>query len=301
MDDQNQVLNWAHLKSFSDVCTYSSISAAARRTGATQPTLSRHISLLEQQLGTRLFERDVSGMSLTASGRDLYEKVSAMSRSAAQIRPPEDEPSSHLTGNVRITASNIIAVYGLPKALLTLQEAEPLLEVEVVSSDSTENLLRREADIAIRMYRPTSGDLYCRKIGTPTIRMYAAKSYLDRQGRPSNGEELLTHCLIGYDRSTRIIDGFKKAGIAVQKSSFRFRSDDQVLCWRLVCAGYGIGFNFDFIGDADPRLGRIDLPGAEGSETVWLIAHRELKSSPRVRRVYDHLADTLKPLLAQKM
>ena len=297
MNGLNPTLNWAHLKSFADVCEYGSVSAAARETGSSQPTISRHISLLEQQFGARLFDRDISGMMLTTSGEHLLEKVAVMSQTALQISPSDDETSPHLTGSVRITASNIIAMYALPKVLANLRDDEPNLEIEVVSSDTTENLLRREADIAVRMYQPKSGDLYCRKIGDVQIHMYGSKEYIKNFGQPTNAAELLEHSLIGYDRSTRLIEGFNRAGVNIERSAFKFRSDNQVLCWQMVCDGYGLGFNGAFVGDVDDRLDRINLPGAEGNEEVWLIAHKELKSSSRVRRVFDFLAEQMPSVL----
>ena len=170
-------INWAHLKSFADVCDHGSISAAARMAGVSQPTLSRHIMLLEQAIGAVLFERGPAGIELSPSGRQLKATVAGMRDLVSTLPNLED---GHLAaGAVRLTTSKLMSVYTLPPILAALQEEEPNLSIEVVPSDTTENLSRRDADIAIRMARPRDGALIGRKIGNLDIRMYGSKDYLD--------------------------------------------------------------------------------------------------------------------------
>ena len=281
-------IDWLHLNSFADICEYGSISAAARARGTSQPTLSRHIVLLEQSLGLVLLERGTTGVVPTPHGRALMKKVAAMQHIASSIQAGDIETS--LRGVVRITASRIMANYALAPILPILRSAEPDLAIEVSSSDTTENLLRRDADIALRMARPKDNALIGQKLGDIDVRLFGAKQYLDARGRPSNAASLLGHTLIGYDRSSRLIEGFKKAGIDIDSGAFHFRSDDQVLCWRLISLGCGLGFAPAFLGDPDPFIERIDLPQAVGTDPVWLTAHNQLKSNPRIRRVFDFLA-----------
>jgi len=174
-----------------------------------------------------------------------------------------------------------------------LRLAEPQIDIELVASDRTENLLQREADIAVRMYRPTQVDVVTRKLGDLQLGMFAAQSYLDRRGEPGSLDELKQHEVIGYDKNDQMIRGFKEAGYEVTSGFFSFRCDNQVVCWQMVLAGYGIGINQIYIGQAEPGLKQImahaDLPALP----IWLTAHAELKSSRRVRRVYDFLAEHL--------
>ncbi|MBI1400070.1 LysR family transcriptional regulator [Hyphomonas sp.] len=286
-------LDWALLQSFAAVGEHGSLSAAARATGTSQPTMSRHVSDLETRIGARLFERTSTGIELTPAGARLMAHAREMSSAAERLSLTAAGQDDRLAGSVRITASNIVATYVLPDILTALRIAEPDIEIELVSSDRSENLLRREADIAVRMYRPEQPDVIAKKLGDLPIGMFAARSYIDRRGMPQTIEDILGHDVVGYDRSTLVIDGFARGGLKVDREFFAFRSDDQVVCWQMVVAGYGIGFNQVSIGEADPRVVRIPLAGELGSLPVWLVAHAELKATPRIRRVYDFLAEQL--------
>jgi len=293
MDIKLSTLNWSLLQSFAAVGEHGSLSAAARATGATQPTLSRHISILEQQLGARLFDRAPNGAKLTMEGLGLLRHAQDMADAAARISIAAGSKIKTLTGTVRITASHIVANYVLPEIITNLRIQEPEIDIELTASDKTENLLRREADIAVRMYRPTQLDIITKKVGDLKMGMYAAPSYLQRFGIPNTLEEILNHDVIGYDRSTQIIYSFQQAGVGVDRSFFAFRSDDHVVCWKMVVAGYGVGFNIVQFGDADTRVKRIEVPGISATLPMWLASHIELKTSPRVRRVFDFLGAAL--------
>ncbi|MDJ0614700.1 MAG: LysR substrate-binding domain-containing protein, partial [Rhizobiaceae bacterium] len=148
----------------------------------------------------------------------------------------------------------------------------------------------READIAVRMFRPTQLDVVSKKVADLELGAYAAQGYIERHGEPKKIEDLKEHAFIGYDRNTLILDGFRQNGIEIDREFFGFRSDDQVVCWAMVVSGFGIGFNQAIIGDHDARLKRI-LPEIEIPPIpVWLTAHSALKSHRRIRRVYDLLA-----------
>jgi len=293
MDIRIPSMDWALLQSFAAVGAHGSLSAAARATGTSQPTLSRHISTLEQRLGERLFDRATGGVELTAVGLGLLRHAQKMADAAAHLSIAAEGRTESLTGSVRITASQIVATLILPSILTDLRALEPEIDLEIVASDQTDNLLLREADIAVRMYRPTQQDVFTKKVGDLKMGMYASTSYLDRHGRPETLVSILDHDVIGYDRSTQIIDGFKQAGIEVDRDFFAFRCDDQVVCWQMVTAGYGIGFNQIQIGDGDPRVERVQAAGSVGQLPVWLTAHVELKTNPRVRRVFDFLSERL--------
>ncbi|MDB4074237.1 LysR substrate-binding domain-containing protein [Ascidiaceihabitans sp.] len=194
-----------------------------------------------------------------------------------------------LKGTVRISASQIVATYILPAILGEIHVEEPDIQIEVVATDETDNLLRREADIALRMYQPTQLDVIAKKVTELELGIYAAHSYLERNDMPKQSKDLMEHDLIGYDRSELIIDGMRKMGYTITRDFFKFRSDDQVVCWQMVLAGFGIGFNQVLIGDADPRVQRIAPEMPIGTIPIWLAAHTGLKTNPRVRCVFDAL------------
>lgn len=285
-------LDWTLIQTFVAAARHGSLSAASKAEGITQPTASRHIAQLEEQLGYRLFDRSKAGISLTEYGQELLEQARIMAEAAARVEMIGDSQSQRLSGTVRITASRIVATFVLPEMLSHFRKAEPDIEIEVVASDETENLLHREADIAIRMFRPTQLDVISKKVAELELGVYAAKTYLERFGEPQLIDELKNHTFIGYDRSTLILDGFRKNGIEIDREFFAFRSDDQVVCWAMVVAGFGIGFNQRIIGDHDTRLKRILRKVAIPSMPVWLTSHAAVKANRRIRRVYDYLAQS---------
>jgi DNA-binding transcriptional LysR family regulator len=291
------MIDWSYLQSFVAVAEHGSLSAAAEAQGGSQPTLSRHIAHLEQMVGTRLFDRTKAGMSLTETGAEMLVHAREMANAAARLSMRGQSHDQEIAGTVRVTASQIVATYLLPDLLAQLHEAHPQIEVEVVASDTTNNLLRREADIAIRMYRPTQEDVISQHLGDLELGAFAAHSYIARKGEPRGAQDLLHHDVIGYDRSTLIIDGLRAFGLNVTRDFFKFRSDDQVVCWQMVRAGFGIGFNQVHIGAADPGLSRLFTNEVIGQMPVWLTAHPEVRQTPRIRKVYDHLRDHLGKLL----
>ena len=291
-------LDWSLLQSFAAVAATGSLSAAARKLGNSQPTLSRHIATLELQAETRLFERSRGGLELTEAGAELYDYALRMADAAEDLRLATEGRSQTLTGTVRLTASAIMATYVLPDILTALRREEPEIDIELVASDRTENLLQREADIAVRMYRPTQVDVITRKITDLKSGVFATPGYLAARGIPETIGDLQSHDIVGYDRNDLIIRGLEAAGMKVRRGFFPFRSDNQVVCWQMVVAGYGIGFVLKAVGLSEPAvvpiLEKADIPKLP----VWLTAHRELKVSRRVRRVYDFLADRLERLEA---
>lgn len=286
--------DWSHLQTLVAVADHGSLSGAARALGGSQPTMGRHISALEDELGVRLFERTGGGLELTQTGIELLEHARQMKTAANRLSLVAEGRSESIAGTIRITASDIVATYILPDILTALHQAEPDIEIEIVASDRTENLLQREADIAVRMYRPSQTDVFSRKIGDLKIGMFAAPSYIERRGTPQSIEDVASHDFIGYDRSDLIIQGFRAAGLDVDRGFFSFRCDNQVVVWRMVIAGYGIGFNQLEIGNAEPGVIRLLEGTVLPSMPMWLTAHSELKTSLRVRRVFDFLAENLR-------
>jgi DNA-binding transcriptional LysR family regulator len=191
---------------------------------------------------------------------------------------------------VRVTASRVVSHFLLPPILAELRVQEPGIDIELVPSDSTENLLFREADIALRMYRPTQLNVVTRHLGDLPTAIYAAKSYLDRRGRPQGVEELMGLDFVGFDRSDLILRLMAGLGIARRREDFALRCDDQVVYWALVRAGCGVGATQCPIGDADPLVERVAPFVPLPALPVWLTAPEALRQNPRVRRVMDHLS-----------
>ncbi len=282
--------DWTLYRSFLTVAETGSLSAAARALTLSQPTLGRHIAELESALATPLFTRAPRGLILTDAGTAMLPAARQMREAAAALALLAAGREQSLSGTVRLTASRVVSHYLLPPILADLRRQEPGIEIELVPSDSTENLLFREADIALRMYRPTQMDVITRHLCDLPTAIYAAKSYLDRHGRPQTPEDLLGLDFVGFDRSDLILRLIAGLGIQRRREDFALRCDDQVVYWALVRAGCGIGATQCQIGDPDPLVERcapfIRLP----SLPVWLTAPEALRQNPRIRRVLDHLA-----------
>ena len=298
MDKTLSALDWTLIRAFLVVAEGGSLSAAARALGQSQPTLGRQIAALESALGAELFQRQPRGLALTPTGASLLPQARAMAQAAGEFALIAAGQSAVLQGSVRVTASLVVSTFVLPPILARLRAEEPRITIDLVPSDATTSLLYREADIAVRMYRPTQLDLVTRYLGDLPLGVYAAQSYLDRRGTPRSREEFLTHDLIGYDRSSLIEDGFRNMGFDVGRDFFALRCDDNIAYWGLVQAGCGIGFLMDHLGHATPGLVRLDLGFDLPRLPVWLTAHQAMRQTPRIRRVWDALAAGLGPLVS---
>lgn len=287
-------LDWALVRSFVAVLDAGSVMGAARALHAQQPTLSRHIAELESQLDAPLFERTGRGVVPTAAALAIADAARAMQAAAERLSgalAASQHDAAH--GTVRVTTSQVAAAWLLPPVLAALQQAEPGIAVEVVASNQLNNLLRREADIAVRMVRPVQGSVVARKLADIGVGAYAHARYLERAGAPRRPEELLRHRLVGYDRDDAIVRGFARLGVPVTREQFALRTDDQVTYAQLVAAGAGIGFLAHYNARVWPQL-RPVLPALKIAPLpCWLAVHREIRSSRVVRRVYDFLAEAI--------
>jgi len=287
-------LDWNLIRSFVTVAEAGSLSAAARKLAASQPTLGRHIAELEQALGVVLFRRGRTGYELTEQGAALFERAQTVGEAANAFARLAAGAAEQIAGTVRIAASEVVSAYVLPPILARLRREEQAIEVEIVASNQVENLLRRDADIAVRMVAPAQQDLIARKIADLPLTACAAKSYLDRRGRPETPEKLLDHDLVGFDRGMDLINGFAALGYAVDRHAFALRTDNQIVFWEAIRAGHGIGFAQHQLAERDPLIEMILPQLVLPPLPMWLAMHRDVRTSARVRRVADFLFAELK-------
>ena len=285
--------DWGLIRSFLAALEAGTLLGAARKLNTSQPTLGRHIAELESQLGMVLFERTGRGLIATASARQLAEAARTMESGALQLARSVSGAQTQVTGTVRLTASQPVACLLLPPVLAAMREALPDIQVELEASNTVSNLLRREADIALRMVRPTQTSLIARKIGQVRVGAYASRDYLARRGVPARPQDLLQHDMIGYDKGEDILRGFQANFFPITREAFALRSDDLIVQWQAVRAGLGVGFLADYMVQGDDQVQRIlpalPLPGL----AMWLTVHREIRTSQRIRAVYDFLAQSL--------
>ena len=298
MDQALDKLDWSLIQAFLAVAETGSLSGAVRVLGTSQPTLGRQIKLIEAQLGVELFRRQPRGFALTETGAALVAPAQAMREAVQQISLQAAGRQTRLEGTVRITASVAFSVIHLPKIIAEIRALEPQIAIELVPSDTTSNLMFREADVAVRMYRPTQLDLITKHLGDVDLGFFAAKSYLDARGRPATLEELMSHDFVGYDAAPDIVDGFRAMGQDVTRDFFKVRTDDNMAYWALVRAGCGIGLAQRVIGQEDRLVEELPIDIALPVLPVWLTAHEAMRQTPRVRRVWQLMEKGLKPLVS---
>ena len=289
------MLDWTLTRSFLAVAESGSLTGAARRLGLSQPTLSRHITDLESKLGP-LFHRQPRGLAPNDAALALLPHAKAMEEAAARLSLAAAGREEAPTGTVRITASRVVSFHILPSVLGDLRRAEPGIDIDLVPSDTSENLLMREADIALRMYRPDQAEVITAHVADLPFGIYAARSYIDRHGMPLTFDDILRHDMIGFDRSDLMLRMMAGMGIQRKRTDFPIRCDDQLVYLELLRAGLGIGGMQTIIARRLPELVRLvpDLPLPP--LPVWITAHQALRHTPRIRRVFDHLTQAFRAL-----
>ena len=289
----NSLFDWSLVRSFLAVLEKGSLLAASRDLQLSQPTIGRHVAELESQLGLVLFDRNGRGLLPTEAAYHLAESARIMQSGADQLARNVLGADLGASGTVRITASQPVSCYVLPPLLAQMRLSLPDVQVELVASNEVSNLLRREADIAVRMVQPEQASIIARRVGKVTLRACAHQDYLRRRGVPRQPSDLLAHDLIGGDRNDDTLKGFAAQGLVVGREQFAFRADDLIVVWQAVRAGLGVGFVSEHLIRSDPAVIPV-LPKLKIEPLpVWLAVHKEIRTSKRIRAVYDFLADAL--------
>jgi len=284
---------WDLYRTFLTVAQERSLSAAARALGLAQPTVGRHIDALEKALGRQLFTRSQSGLAPTEAAEELHPYAEALSASAASLLRAASAQGDTVRGAVRVTASEVVGAEILPPILTGLREQYPQLVIELVLSNALEDLLRREADIAVRMVKPTQGALVAKHLGAIDVGLHAHRRYLDRHGTPARPEELAGHALIGFDKESAPMRSMLKRAGGFQRQDFTLRSNSDLAQLAAVRAGYGIGFCQVRLAERDASLVRILPKAFRLTLDTWLAMHADLRTSRRCRVVFDALATGL--------
>ena len=290
-------IGWELYRSFLGVLAEGSLSAAARALGVAQPTLGRHVAALEKALGLALFTRSQAGLLPTEAALALRCYAETMASTAAALERIAASQGDGVRGAVRVTASEVIGVEVLPPILARLREQHPALTVELVLTSRVQDLLRREADIAVRMLRPNQAQLVARRIGQVELGLHATRPYLAAHGTPRSTAELASHALIGFDRATAFVRSLGKSLQGLNRNSFALRSDNDLAQLALIRAGAGIGACQVALGRRDTLVRVLPSKFALQLET-WVTMHEDLRNSPRCRVTFDALVEGLQQYLA---
>jgi DNA-binding transcriptional LysR family regulator len=293
MDWRTVRFDWNRVRAFLVTAEEGSFSAAAKALGMTQPTLGRQVAALEEELGVLLFSRVGSTLELTEAGLGLMEHARQMGEAANRLSLAATGRSSSIEGVVSITASELISAYLLPPVIAKVRQQHPGIELEIVASNTARDLVRREADIAVRNFQSDQPDLVAKKVAVRDARLYAAPAYLARIG-PIDGPAALAKAdFFAFDRSTIMVDWLTKMGAPVTAANFKIVCGNHLVQWELCKRGMGICIVMDEVGDREPAVVRVLPELMPIPVPIWITAHRELHTSPRIRVVFDLLAEAL--------
>lgn len=286
-------IGWELYRSFLAVLSHGSLSAAARALGITQPTVGRHIAELEASFKQTLFTRSRTGLMPTEAAQTLRTYAEAMHSNAAALERAMAGQGQTTGGTVRITASEVIAVEVLPSALAQLRQAYPQLTIELVATNRVQDLLQREADIAVRMTPPKQEQLIARSVGNIEVGLYASADYLSREGTPAMPADLARHTLIGFDTETPFVRAASKHAPGWTREGLSLRADSDLAQLALIRAGAGIGFCQSALAKRDTRLVRVLPEHFPFHLEAWVTMHEDLRNSPRCKVVFDALVQCL--------
>jgi len=291
MADQDP--GWDLYRSFLAVMSEGSLSAAARNVGMTQPSLGRHMRELETKLGIALFVRSPQGLTPTELAHDLLPHAQAMAAATSAFRRGAAIQDDTATGVVRVTASEVIGIEVLPPMLTAFRKQQPGVVIELALSNQVQDLLRRDADIAVRMLRPTQQALVARPIGQIELGLHAHRRYLRAHGEPRSLDDLAHHTLIGYDHGTPYIRKLSPANVPYSREHFALRTDNDLAHLAMLRAGYGIGICQCALAARDPALVRLLPKALSLNMDTWLVMHEDQRRNRATRLLYQHLATGL--------
>jgi DNA-binding transcriptional LysR family regulator len=290
MDRRSIKFDWNRARAFLVTAEEGSLAAAARALDMTQPTLGRQVAALEQEIGVALFNRAGRGLELTPNGMKLVEHVRAMGDAANRFSLSATGKSDIIEGNISITTTEVLATFILPPLIHKLRQSEPGIEIEIIATNDESNLNRREADIAIRSFRPSQSELIVKKLYDVKGHLYAATTYLQRLGNPGSIAELNKAHFIDIEKSGRLLSLLNVQGFNLSPDNFPVVTKNHNVQWELVKQGVAICGMLDEIGDNEPLVERVVVPGlVPFTAEVWIVTHKELRTNRRVRRVFDFL------------
>jgi DNA-binding transcriptional LysR family regulator len=291
-------LDWTLMRSFAAVMRGGTLSAAAAATGQTQPTVGRHIRALEELLGEPLFERRGSSITPAARASALYEHAVRMEEAAFAIERMVAGADDAVSGTVRVSVPEVFGSFVMPQILARFQSVHPGVSLEVAATNQTDDLMRREADIAVRFFRPAQPDLVMLKAGEVRVGLYASPGYLAHMGEPQGIIDFGRHRFIGDDTGDRILKGMRDMGLQAARSDFVYRSDSIIAQIAAIHAGAGIGSALTLVFEGTParRVLARDVDIAYG---VHVVAHADVHRSRRIRLAFDFIAAGLRSALSQ--
>jgi len=289
-NERSRPLDWTSLRDFLAVAESGSLSQAARVIGVSQPTLTRRMAALEDRLQAELFRRNPRGLELTEVGEAMLEPARQMQQDAQDLEVAVTGRDQALAGAVHITATEGVAIEWLTPELASFQREHPNIEIHFLVQNARVDLLRREADIAVRLGRPRQSDLVARRVGDLALGLFASTTYLDEVGRPERVEDLSEHRGVAFDENMASVGAAHWMQDNLGRARIVYRANSLQAQLAAIRAGYGIGAQACFIAGPHRELERV-LPERVRKIDLWLVTHPGLRRSARIRSVFDFLAE----------
>ena len=290
--------SWDDFRFFLATSKAGSFSKAANELGVTQPTISRRIENLEEQLSVRLFDRLPSGVALTSEGESVLDAARHIERAVIEIRNSVVGADRRPEGPVRISVTDGLATYLMTPRVGQLQEQYPGISIEFNCSVEPADVLNMECDLSIRFRRPEEPELIAVKLGTMHFVPWASASYLERHGTPASPQELLHHRLLDHDAySDDDGDWSQWVALARAASLIGYRTNSGASMLSAIQNGLGIGLLPAYACDVVSDIVPLDL-GLRTHSHVWLAYHRNLRNAARMRATIDWLKGLFDPRLS---
>ncbi|WP_082358678.1 LysR family transcriptional regulator [Bosea sp. AAP35] len=290
-------IDWNLVRAFRATAEAGSLSAASRKLGLSQPTLSRQVAALEEQLAVTLFERVGKRLVLTAGGAGLLEHARQMAAAAEALALSAAGQASDLSGRVSLSVTDAVATHVMPGIVERLRQEVPQVTIVVIATDALSDLRRREADIAIRHVRPTEPELIGRLIGELNAHLYASDAWIAQHGMPRAVSDLSDATILAFDPVEQFVSHMELQGLWVGPEQCAVVSNSASALWAMTRRGIGVGVVLDVAAARMPQL-RVLLPELSRVPVpLWLVTHREVQNSRRIRLVYDILAEELRRLV----
>lgn len=281
--------DWNQARALLATVEEGSLSGAARALNLTQPTLGRQVAALEEELGVVLFERSGRSLLPTPAAREIAEHVRRMGEAATAISLAATGQSKSVEGVVRVSATEMYGAKVMPSFVAALRKSHPGILIEVVATNALSDLRQREADIAIRNTDPKDPDMIARRLFDESGGLFAAPSLIRTHGPFRTVEDMRDAPFIGFAGTSGVVEELQKRQVPVTEANFVASSENHLVHWELARAGIGIGLNGADIGGLADGMVPVLPEHVQFEFPVWLVAPRELKTSPRVRVVFDAL------------
>jgi DNA-binding transcriptional LysR family regulator len=283
-------VDWDNLRVFLAVARAGQLLNAAKALHLNHATVARRIDALEEQLGTKLFERRTTGTVLTSAGEKLLIRVERME---SELLQADAAPaSSAISGTVRVGAPDGFGTFHLAAVLAKLANQHPQLTIQLVPLPRTFSLSRREADIIVTIERPKLGRAIIKKLIDYSLSVYATKDYLKHTGMIRTQSDLANRLFITYVEDIAYSRALDYTAELAKLMPRHYECGSVVAQMEAVRAGEGIGILHDYAAAQYPELQRV-LPEMQFSRTYWLLSHPDTHDTRRVQTTYRAIVESV--------